>query len=72
MKLKQFVDACKVDLNKLHIKAIDQYGYPVMGMQSYSWNAFEELYFDKTLIDFDIEVLKNEEVLLIISIDLQS
>lgn len=70
MKLKQFVDVCKVDMNKTHIQLSDQNGYPIL-YKSHSWKYFEE-YNDKTLIYFDIEVLKNEEVLLIISIDLQS
>lgn len=70
MKLKQFVDVCKVDMCKTHIQLSDQDGYPIL-YKSHSWKYFEE-YNDKTLIDFDIEVLKNEEVLLIISIDLQS
>lgn len=70
MKLKQFADMCKVDMCKTHIQLSDQNGYPILH-KSYSWKYFEE-YNDKTLIDFDIEVLKNEEVLLIISIDLQS
>lgn len=70
MELKQFVDVCRVDMSKTHIQLSDQNGYPILH-KSYSWKYFEE-YNDKTLIDFDIEVLKNEEVLLIISIDLQS